>query len=663
MNKFDLHSTYEPSDDQQQAIDALVKNIENKHKEQVLVGVTGSGKTFTMANVIARTQKPTLIMSHNKTLAAQLYQEFKEYFPNNAVSYFISYYDYYQPEAYLPQTDTYIEKETEINEEIDKLRLAATMNILTRPDSIVVASVSCIYNIGSPREYGQFVIELQIGVKVERKDLLTRLLQLQYARTSWDFKRSTFRVRGDIIDVFPAYDNKGIRIKIENDKVVSLTSIDPLTTKEIEMLPVVLIYPAKHYMTNPATYKDVFEKIKDDRDVQVAKLKKEGKLLEAQRIHTRVDHDLEMIQELGYVNGIENYSRYFDGRKVGDPPYTVFDYFKEASKDWLLCVDESHMTIPQIRGMYHGDQSRKQTLIDYGFRLPSALDNRPYTFDEFLRRLPSTIYVSATPDAWELERTEDVVEQLIRPTGLIDPQITIRPQAGQIGDLIAEIKLRTAKKERVLVTTITKQMAEDLTEYIKKENIKVEYIHSDVETLKRTNILASLRKGTFDVIIGVNLLREGLDLPEVSLVAILDADKQGFLRSRTSLIQTMGRAARHINGLVILYADKTTDAMKAAIEEVTRRRKIQLTYNKRHGITPVSIQKPIRGNLVEDDAYEIKKKQIPNLTEKQLEACTPMDKETYIKDIQKAMKQAGKDLDFELAIQLRDRITALKSSR
>lgn len=653
---FLLQTDYQPSGDQPNAIQTLIGNVNAGRKEQVLLGVTGSGKTFTMAGVIAKLNRPALVISHNKTLAAQLYQEFRDFFPNNSVSYFVSYYDYYQPEAYIPQTDTYIEKETQINEEIDKLRLAATANILTRRDTIVVASVSCIYNIGSPKEYGHFVLELQPGVKVSRESITERLVQLQYERNNFGFHRGTFRVRGDTIDLFPAYDDFGLRIVTKLDKLDKLVKFDPLTGNVVEELPGTMIYPAKHYMTDPRSYASVFEKIREDLTKQVRLFKSQGKLLEANRLEQRVTYDLEMIQELGYVNGIENYSRYFDGRTPGEPPYTLLDYFDEAAgNDWLLFIDESHMTVPQIRGMYNGDRSRKQTLIDFGFRLPAAIDNRPLRFEEFLRRMPQTVYVSATPNDWELSRSSDVVEQLVRPTGLVDPIVTVRPIQGQIDNLIAEIKSRIARRERVLVTTLTKRMAEDLATFLEKEGIKVHYLHSDVETLERSDILADLRRGAYDVIVGINLLREGLDLPEVSLVAILDADKEGFLRSRTSLIQTMGRAARHLSGQVIMYADRVTDSMKAAIDEVGRRREVQLAYNQTNRITPESITKPIRERLVEkvEDATQ---KPLP------IESMTPQDKKKYVAELTRAMRRASRDLDFETAAKLRDTIAQIEGT-
>lgn len=664
---FHLVSDFKPTGDQPQAIASLIENYEKNVPEQVLLGVTGSGKTFTMAHVIEKLQRPTLIISHNKTLAGQLYQEFRDFFPDNAVSYFVSYYDYYQPEAYIPQTNTYIEKETEINEEIDKLRLAATTNLLTRSDTIVVASVSCIYNIGSPKEYGHFVLELAPGVRVTRESIMERLIDLQYERNDYGFHRGAFRVRGNAIDIFPAYEDMGLRVTMGESAVQSIDRRDPLTGKKIEDLPAIVIYPAKHYMTDPASYKTVFPQIEKDMAEQVKKFKAEGKFIEAQRLQERVTYDLEMIQEVGFVNGIENYSRYFDGRKPGEPPYSLLDYFKEATgKDWLLMVDESHMTLPQIRGMYMGDRSRKQTLIDYGFRLRAAIDNRPLRFEEFLRRTPQTLYVSATPDEWEVSRVKaesgdkGIVEQLIRPTGLVDPEIEVRPSLGQIDDLMREIEMRVAKHERVLVTTLTKRMAEDLAKFLEDRGIKGQYVHADVLTLERSDILADLRGGKYDVIVGINLLREGLDLPEVSLVAILDADKEGFLRSRTSLIQTMGRAARHVHGRVILYADVITKSMKSAMDEVTRRRITQLAYNKDHGVTPISISKPIRERMVKKEEEEIIN-QMAELPRETMDAMTPQDKKKKIETLTKLMRRASRDLDFETAARYRDIISTLEA--
>ena len=662
MNTFTLKTSFTPGGDQQEAINALTKNIQDGMTEQVLLGVTGSGKTFTMANVIAKLNRPALIISHNKTLAAQLYQEFRDFFPDNSVSYFVSYYDYYQPEAYIPHTDTYIEKETEINEELDKLRLAATANILTRPDSIVVASVSCIYNIGSPKEYGHFVLELKPGMTIKRESILSRLVQLQYEREDFGFHRGTFRIRGDTIDLFPAYEDLATRMIFHGNRLTQLVTVDPLTGHQTEELSAKVIYPAKHYMTDPRTYTQVFEVIRADLTKHAALLRSQGKILEAHRIEQRVTYDLEMIEELGYVNGIENYSRYFDGRRPGDPPYTLLDYFEEAAKrNWLLFIDESHMTIPQIRGMYNGDRSRKQTLIDFGFRLPSALDNRPLRFEEFERRQPQTVYVSATPHEWETTRVTQagIVEQLVRPTGLIDPAVSVRPTSGQIDDLLKEIETRVSRKERVLVTTLTKRMAEDLSKYLEERGIKGQYLHSDVLTLERTDILADLRRGVYDVIVGINLLREGLDIPEVSLVAILDADKEGFLRSKISLIQTMGRAARHREGQVIMYADRVTDSMREAIAEVGRRRDIQLSYNKTHGITPETIQKPVRDRLVEQEKETVEQSVATQMLPENLDRLTPLDRKKLVRDLTKAMRRASRDLDFETAAHLRDTIANL----
>lgn len=659
---FELVSNFKPTGDQPQAIKQLTENLNRKVKNQVLLGVTGSGKTFTMANVIQNVKKPTLVISHNKTLAAQLYQEFRDFFPNNAVSYFVSYYDYYQPEAYMPTTDTYIEKEAEINEEIDKLRLSTTTNLLTRDDVIVVASVSCIYNIGSPVEYGKFILELATGVNLNQKDILMRLTDLQYERNDYEFKRGSFRVRGESIDLFPAYMDIGLRIDITNRKITHLSEFNPLTGETLKILPKTIIYPAKHYMTDPVTHEDAFKKITADLEERTAILKKQGRLIEAQRIAQRTKYDLEMIKEVGYVNGIENYSIYFDGRKPGDPPYSLVDYFTHKGKDWLLIVDESHITLPQVRGMYNGDQARKSTLIDYGFRLPSALDNRPLKFDEFMRKTDQIVYVSATPDEYEIslakESDKAVVEQLIRPTGLIDPIITVKPSEGQISDLIHEIDKRVKKKERVLVTTLTKRMSEELTSYLEERNIKVAYLHSDIITLNRQDVLDKLRNGEFDVLVGINLLREGLDLPEVSLVVILDADKEGFLRSRTSLIQTMGRAARHVDSEVIMYADRITKSMQAAIDEVERRRAVQTAYNKKHGITPTSIEKSIRARLVEEEQKEEEPIDMLAYMNKK-DVLLPDDKKKLLKMLRAEMKSAAERLDFEAAIKYRNQIKTL----
>lgn len=660
--KFKLVSDFKPTGDQPKAIKKLTKGLLDDYKHQVLLGVTGSGKTFTMANVIEKIQKPTLVISHNKTLAAQLYQEFRDFFPNNAVSYFVSYYDYYQPEAYIPQSDTYIEKESQINEEIDKLRLAATTNLLTRKDVIIVASVSCIYNLGSPLEYGKFVLELKPGVKIDQKSIVLRLTDLQYERNDYGFNRGSFRIRGEDIDLFPAYSDYGLRIVQKNGKIEQIIEFDALTGDTISILPGTIIYPAKHYMTDPTTYKNVFPQIKKDLAQRVSELKNQGKVLEAYRLNQKTNYDLEMIREVGFVNGIENYSRYFDGRKPGEPPFSLLNYFDACDTDWLTIIDESHITVPQIRGMYNGDRSRKQTLIDYGFRLPSALDNRPLMFEEFMRRVNRTVYVSATPDEYEISLAMEnnaVVEQLIRPTGLVDPKVVIKPTKGQVEDLITEIQKRVKKKQRVLVTTLTKRMAEDLSSYLEERDIKISYLHSDIQTLKRQDVLDRLRNGEYDVLVGINLLREGLDLPEVALVAILDADKEGFLRSRTSLIQTMGRAARNIDSEVIMYADIVTGSMKAAIEEVKRRRETQIKYNKKHNITPIGIQKIIRTRLIEQEQRQEEINYLLTLSKKEI--ILPDEKEKLIKRLSKEMREAAKELDFETATILREQIKLLKT--
>ncbi|MBI2268372.1 MAG: excinuclease ABC subunit UvrB [Candidatus Blackburnbacteria bacterium] len=670
--EFKLRSPYKPTGDQPQAIDKLVAGIKSGKKDQVLLGVTGSGKTFAVANVIERLQIPTLVISHNKTLAAQLYQELREFFPENAVSYFVSYYDYYQPEAYIPQTDTYIEKETDINREIDKLRLRATTNLMTRNDVIVVASVSCIYNIGSPLEYGNFVLELEVEKTYEQQEIGKRLVELHYGRSDFGFHRGTWRVRGDVVDIFPAYEDTAIRLEFKGNVLVKLVELDPINGKRIKDLNRAVVYPAKHYMMDPKKQQGVFKLIRDDLFKQVQLFKSAGRELEAYRIERRVTYDLEMIEEVGYVNGIENYSRYFDGRESGNPPYTLLEYFRQAYKDnFLIIVDESHMTIPQIGGMYNGDQARKKTLVDFGFRLPAAFDNRPLKFDEFLRRVPRAIYTSATPGPWEVNqsKSEGIIQQLIRPTGIPDPQISVRPTRGQIDDLMKEILGRVERAQRTLVTTLTKRMAEDLSTYLKEKGIKVHYLHSDIATLDRTDILDELRAGEYDVLVGINLLREGLDLPEVSLVAILDADKEGFLRSGTSLIQVMGRAARHIEGQVIMYADNMTGSMQRAISEVERRRKFQLNYNKKHGITPKTIVKPIREKLVErgkEEAepvlYGIERQVIQTLDQINPVELTPQDKRKMVMKLRRAMTEAAKDLNFELAARFRDRIREIEAS-
>lgn len=659
--------------DQERAVEALSEGVLGKNKYQTLLGVTGSGKTFTMANVIQKVQRPTLIISHNKTLAAQLYQEIRDFFPDNAVSYFVSYYDYYQPEAYIPSTDTYIEKDADINETIDKLRLAATANLLTRPDTIVIASVSCIYNIGSPREYGHFVLEMTEGMKIKREQIIDRIVDLQYERSEFGFDRGTFRVRGDAIDVFPAYLDEAIHIEFGEETIKKIEMINPLTGKKAESKngydpSSFVLYPAKHFMTNPENYDGVFENIMSDLDRQVKKFKAEGKELEAHRIAQKVTYDLEMVKEVGYVKGIENYSRYFDGRSPGDAPFSLLDYFNEPYKDkWMLMVDESHMTFPQIRGMFNGDLARKQTLIDYGFRLPSALDNRPLKFEEFMRRVPNFIASSATPNDWELSMSKgEKVELLVRPTGIPDPEVEVRPIKNQVADVIEEIKKEVAKGKRTLVTTLTKKTAEDLTAYLSEQGLKVQYLHSDVATLDRTDILDDLRAGKYDVLIGINLLREGLDLPEVGLVAILDADKEGFLRSDVTLIQTMGRAARHIEGRVIMYADRITGSMERALSEVRRRRKYQLLYNKKHGITPRSIVKPIREKLIEHEdttrhpwVFGSKEPVYDSLPHLEIDSMTPMEKKRLVKNLTTEMRLAAQDLNFELAAEIRDKIKGI----
>ncbi len=656
--------------DQVKAVETLSSQVLRGQKYQTLLGVTGSGKTFTMANMIEKVQRPTLIISHNKTLAAQLYQEMRDLFPDNAVSYFVSYYDYYQPEAYIPSTDTYIEKDADINETIDKLRLAATANLLTRSDSIVVASVSCIYNIGSPKKYGKFVLEITAGMKIKREQIIDRIVDLQYERSEFGFDRGTFRVRGNAIDIFPAYMDEAMHIEFDEERIANIELINPLTGIKAEpkngYTPTnFALYPAKHFMTDPESYDDAFTAMMNDLDIQVRKFKKEGKDLEAHRIAQKVTYDIEMIKEVGYVKGIENYSRYFDGREPGDAPFSLLDYFNEPYKDkWMLMVDESHMTFPQIRGMFNGDLARKQTLIDYGFRLPSALDNRPLKFDEFMRRVPNFIASSATPNDWELSMSEGKkVELLVRPTGIPDPEVDIRPIKNQVSDVIEEIKKTTAKGQRTLVTTMTKKTAEDLSAYLNEHGLKVQYLHSDVATLDRTDILDDLRKGKYDVLVGINLLREGLDLPEVSLVAILDADKEGFLRSDVTLIQTMGRAARHVEGRVIMYADRITGSMERALSEVKRRREYQLKYNKKHRITPKSVVKPIREKLIDRTEKEkapwifgSKEPVFESLPHMEIDSMTPMEKKRLVKNLTTEMRIAAQDLNFELAAEIRDKI-------
>ena len=655
--KFQLVSDYTPQGDQEQAIQALCDGIGKDKKQQILLGVTGSGKTYSIANVIEQVQKPTLIITHNKTLAAQLYGEFKEFFPNNAVEYFVSYYDYYQPEAYIPTTDTYIEKDASINEYIDKMRHSATRSLFERRDVIIVASVSCIYGLGDPNAYYGMLLFLERGQTIDRQHLLRRLTDIQYERNDVDLHRGTFRARGDVIEIVPSYeDNIAVRIELFGDEVDQISTFDPLTGRRIEDVDRMTIYPASHYVTPKEEMDRAMEQIKVELSQREVALKKANKLLELQRLHQRTMFDLEMMQEVGFCQGIENYSRHLSGRNPGEPPPTLIEYFPQ---DALFVIDESHVTVPQLRGMYLGDQSRKTTLVDYGFRLPSAKDNRPLAFHEFEAQVPQVIYVSATPGPYELEQTDGaVVEQVIRPTGLMDPEIIIRSATGQVDDLMEEIRLRAARNERVLVTTLTKRMAEDLTEYYEELGIQVKYLHSDIDTLDRIEIIRNLRLGKFDVLVGINLLREGLDIPEVSLVAILDADKEGFLRSTTSLIQTAGRAARNVNGQVILYADKETRSIKAMMSESNRRRKKQRAYNEKYNITPTSVQKSIKNIL--ESLYEADYYTVPVVAEEQAIYQTSGDVKQDIERLEDMMRDAAKKLEFERAAELRDRIMELK---
>ncbi|MBT8932999.1 excinuclease ABC subunit UvrB [Lactobacillus delbrueckii subsp. bulgaricus] len=658
-NKFELVSPYKPAGDQQQAIDQLTAGFQAGDKEQILKGATGTGKTYTMANVIAKMNKPTLVITHNKTLVGQLYNEFKEFFPNNAVEYFVSYYDYYQPEAYVPQSDTYIEKDSSINDEIDQLRHAATSALMSRNDVIVVASVSCIYGLGDPREYEASVLNVYTGQEYERNTLLRDLVNIQYDRNDIDLQRGRFRVRGDVVEVFPAgYSDRAYRIEFFGDEIDRIVEVDPLTGEVHGGRDSISLFPATHFMTNDDQLAGAIDRIKAEMDDQVKKFEKEGKLLEAERIKQRTTYDLEMLREVGYTNGIENYSRQMENRKAGEPPYTLLDFFP---KDSLILIDESHATMPEIRAMYNGDRNRKQTLIDYGFRLPSALDNRPLKLEEFEQHVNQIMYVSATPGDYELNRTSRIVEQVIRPTGLLDPKIEVRPIEGQIDDLVAEINLRIERKERVFVTTLTKKMAEDLTDYLKDLGIKVRYLHSDIKTLERMQIIRDLRLGKFDVLIGINLLREGIDVPEVSLVAILDADKEGFLRAYRPLIQTMGRAARNANGEVIMYADRITDSMKMAIDETNRRRAIQMKYNEEHGIVPKTIIKPVRDiiSVVKADKEAEKSDSFADLN---FDELTAKQKKQMIANLKEQMQDAAKRLDFESAANLRDAIIELEGS-
>jgi len=658
VQKFNLVSDYPPQGDQPHAIKKLVEGIRNGYKCQTLLGVTGSGKTFTMANVIQKVQLPTLVISHNKTLAAQLCSEFRRFFPDNAVEYFVSYYDYYQPEAYIPRTDTYIEKDSSINEEIDRLRLSATSSLFERRDVIIVASVSCIYGLGSPKDYQDLVLKISKNEIFKRDNILERLINIHYERNDIDFHRSCFRVRGDVIEIFPSYLEYAFRIELWGDKIEAISQIDPLTGKVIKRKDKLIVYPAKHFVTTKDKLKKALLSIEEELKQRLKYFKKEGKLLEAQRLEQRTKYDLEMLKEVGYCSGIENYSRHISGRKSGEPPATLLDYFPFG---FMMFIDESHVTIPQLRSMFAGDKSRKDSLVEYGFRLPSAYDNRPLYFKEIENYMDKVTFVSATPAKYELEKSKQTVEQVIRPTGLVDPEIILKPAKNQIDSLIAEIKKRTEKKERVLVTTLTKRMAEDVAEYLEEINIKAKYLHSEIKTLERINILKDLRLGKFNVLVGVNLLREGLDLPEVSLVAILDADKEGFLRSETSLIQTMGRAARNINGTVILYCENITGSIRRAVKETNRRRKIQLEYNRKYQITPKTIIKTVEEFAVINNINNFE--DFSTVNEKNEKYLSKSNLWLLIKSLEKEMKQAAKNLDFERAALLRDEIRRLKKEK
>ncbi|WP_195863826.1 excinuclease ABC subunit UvrB [Aerococcus urinae] len=656
--KFELVSSYQPSGDQPQAIKKLVEGVENNDKAQVLLGGTGTGKTFTMANVIAETNRPTLVLAHNKTLAGQLYSELKEFFPHNAVEYFVSYYDYYQPEAYVPSSDSYIEKSASVNDEIDKLRHSATSSILERRDTIIVASVSCIYGLVDPMEYKNHLLSIRQGQEVDRNDFMRRLVDIQYERNDIEFRRGTFRVRGDVVEVFlPSRDSEAIRVEFFGDEIDRIRQVDVLTGEVKNDVKHYPIYPATHFVVDYNKMQRAVDSIEAELEVQLKKFNDEGKLLEAQRLEQRTRYDIEMLLEMGYCNGIENYSRHMDGRAPGQPPYTLLDFFPD---DYLLMVDESHMTMPQVRGMYNGDKARKEQLVDYGFRLPSALDNRPLKLAEFEERVNQAIYVSATPGDYEIEKSNgEVVEQIIRPTGLLDPKVEVRPIKGQIDDLISEINERVDRGDRVFVTTLTKKMSEDLTDYLEEVGIKVKYLHSDIKTLERTEIIRDLRLGVFDVLVGINLLREGIDVPEVSLVIILDADKEGFLRNERSLIQTIGRAARNENGHVIMYADTVTGSMQAAIDETARRRAIQEAYNEEHNITPKTIQKEIRDSIRITTAVNSEEE-----NESLMDTIRGMnrnEKEEAVHNVELEMRQAAKDLNFEKAAELRDIILELKA--
>ncbi len=658
MDQFELVSKYKPQGDQPTAIQSLVEGINEGKRFQTLLGATGTGKTFTVSNLIKEVNKPTLVIAHNKTLAGQLYSEFKEFFPNNAVEYFVSYYDYYQPEAYVPQTDTFIEKDASINDEIDKLRHSATSALFERKDVIIIASVSCIYGLGSPEEYKELVVSLRKGMDIERNQLLRRMVDVQYVRNDIDFRRGTFRVRGDVVEIFPvSKDEQCIRVEFFGDEIDRIREVDALTGEILGEREHVAIFPASHFVTREEKMQKAIKNIEAELEEQLAKMRENGKLLEAQRLEQRTNYDLEMMREMGFCSGIENYSRHLTLRPSGSTPYTLLDFFPE---DFLIVVDESHVTIPQIRGMYNGDQARKQVLVDHGFRLPSALDNRPLRFEEFEKHIKNIVFVSATPGPYEIEHTPKMIEQIIRPTGLLDPTIDVRPIEGQIDDLIGEIQARVEKNERVLITTLTKKMSEDLTDYLKEIGIKVNYLHSEIKTLERIEIIRELRLGKYDVLIGINLLREGLDIPEVSLVAILDADKEGFLRSERSLIQTIGRAARNANGHVIMYADKITNSMELAINETKRRREIQEAYNKKHGITPQTIQKEIREGIRATMAAEDQEEYETSVS-KTITKLPKKEREKVISDMEAEMKEAAKALNFERAAELRDLILELKA--
>lgn len=654
MDHFELVSEYAPTGDQPQAIDQLVKGFQEGNQCQTLLGVTGSGKTFTMANVIAQLNKPTLIIAHNKTLAAQLYGEFKEFFPNNAVEYFVSYYDYYQPEAYVPSSDTYIAKDSSVNDEIDKLRLSATASLIERRDVIIISSVSCIYGLGEPENFEKMMVSLRPGMEKDRDEVLRQLIDIQYDRNEMDFKRGTFRVHGDVVEVIPANEaDMAVRIEFFGDEIDRITKVDVLTGEIKSELSHVAIFPASHYVVGKEDLERAVKAIEKELEEQIKYFKSEGKLLEAQRISERTNFDIEMMRETGFCSGIENYSRHLTGSAAGQPPRTLLDYFPD---DFIMMIDESHKTVPQVGGMYHGDQSRKRTLVDYGFRLPSALDNRPLSFDEFEQKIDQVLFVSATPGPYEAEHELLRAEQVIRPTGLLDPEVEVRPVEGQIDDLISEVNKEVAKKNKILITTLTKRMAEDLTDYMRELGIRVRYLHSDIDTLERTEIVRDMRLDVFDVLVGINLLREGLDIPEITLVAILDADKEGFLRSETSLIQTIGRAARNAEGHVIMYADVTTDSMKQAIEETERRRKVQMAYNEAHGITPQTIKKSVR------DLIAVSKKVAAEEVrmEKDPESMSEKELEKLAKELTKQMKKAAAELNFEAAAELRDKLVEIK---